>query len=208
MNLKSSNVLVLNSVWLPIGITSYQKALVCLCSENNGNPAAKALDVNFKQIDEDTYDFNEIESINPVSFDEWINLPIRSYDAVVSTVNKKIRLPNIILTLQFSKVPVRQIRPTAKNIMERDNYTCQYSGVKLPKSKLSLDHIHAKSKGGKEDWLNLVTCSKEINAKKGNKSNEEAGLRLIKSPTKPNPVPVSALIREIRHFEWKIFLNK
>ena len=74
MNLKAYNVLVLNSVWMPIGITNYQKALVCLCSENGGQPAAKALDIQYKQIDENTYDFNEVESVIPLSFDEWKKL--------------------------------------------------------------------------------------------------------------------------------------
>ena len=208
MNLKSFNVLVLNSVWMPIGITSYQKALICLCSENNGQPAAKALDISYKQLENGSYDFNEVTSIQPVDFEKWMELPIRSYDRIVRTAHRQIRLPNVILTLQFSKMPMRQPRATQKAILERDNFTCQYSGVKLPKSKLNIDHILPKSRKGKEDWLNLVACSKEINSKKGNKTNEEAGLSLIRKPTKPLPIPASHLIREIKHREWNLFIKR
>ena len=208
MNLKSFNVLVLNSVWLPIGTTNYQKALVSLCSESNGQLASKALDIQYKQISETEYDFNEVISIIPLSFEEWIELPIRSFDNRVRTAHRDIRLPNVILTLQFSKMPLRRPRPTKMNILQRDNFTCQYSGVKLPRSKLNVDHILAKSKGGKEDFSNLVTCSKEINSMKGDKKAEEVGLKLIRKPIIPLPTPVSALIREARMREWEIFLHK
>ena len=208
MNLKAANVLVLNSVWLPIGITSYQKSLICLCSESNGQLAAQALDIQYKQLDENTFDFNEVVSIRPVAFDEWITLPLRPYDAIVKTVKHSVRLPSVIVAMGFHKMPLRQIKATKRAIFERDGYICQYSGVRLPKNQLSVDHIVPKSKSGRDDWLNLVTCSKEINTKKGNKTNDEAGLALIKKPTKPLPQPASTLIREIRNVDWKIFLHK
>jgi len=208
MNLKSYNVLVLNSVWMPIGITNYQKALICLCSENNGLPAAKALDIQYKKLEDNSYDFNEVISIQPLSFDEWLNCEIRNFDGVVKTANRSIRLPNVILTLQFSKMPMRKPRATKTNILQRDNFTCQYTGQKLPRAKLNIDHVLARSKGGKEDWLNLVTCSKDINSKKGNKSNEEAGLTLIRKPFALLGMPASALIKEARMKEWEIFLHK
>ena len=208
MNLNLFHTLVLNSGWLPIGITSYKKALICLNSDNAGNLVSKALDINYKLIGDNTWDFEQVESINPLSFDEWIKLPVRPFDSFVKTINKTIRLPTVIVSLGFSKMPLRQMKPTRKAILERDNYICQYSGVKLPKNALSVDHIQPKSKSGKEDWLNLVACDKSINAKKGNKSNEEAGLTLIKAPKKPLPLPASALIREIKHKDWTLFIKK
>ena len=79
MNLSKSDVLVLNAVWLPIGITNYKKAIVCLNSDNHGGLVAKALDIQYKQIDDNTYDFDSPPiSITPVSFEEWMELPIRS----------------------------------------------------------------------------------------------------------------------------------
>ena len=36
--------------------------------------------------------------------------------------------------------------------------------------------------------------------------NNEAGLKLIKQPTVPNAVPISALIREAKHKDWEHFL--
>jgi len=208
MNLLKPHVLVLNNGWLPIGVTTFKKALVCLCSEGNGSLVAKALDICYKEISDGVWDFDSPTAINAVPFEEWVNLPVRPFDLAVNTPNKQIRLPSIIVTLQFSKMPMRKVRATSKNIMERDNYTCQYTGVKLPKSKLSLDHIHPRALGGKETFTNLVTCSKEINSKKGHKTNEEAGLKLIRRPSEPLPMPASALIKEIRSRDWAIFINK
>jgi len=51
--------------------------------------------------------------------------------------------------------------------------------------KLHIDHIIPRSKGGKNTWENLVICSLDVNVKKGNRTPQEAGLRLIKVPKKP-----------------------
>ena len=48
-----------------------------------------------------------------------------------------------------------------------------------------------------------------MNAKKGNRLPEEAGLRLLKVPRTPKKLPVSALIRNaLGVAEWKLFLNE
>lgn len=206
MNLKSYNVLVLNSVWMPIGITSYQKALVSLNSETNGQSTSKALDINYKQIGDNEWDFNQVDTIIPLSFLEWLSVPIRPFDSVVRTINRSIRLPSVIIT-QFSKMPVREIKMSNKSIMERDNYTCQYTGKKYPKSQLNIDHVIPKSRSGKDEWTNVVTSHKDINSKKDNQLNEEIGLKLIRKPVKPLPIPACSLIKEIRHRDWSNFLK-
>jgi 5-methylcytosine-specific restriction endonuclease McrA len=45
-----------------------------------------------------------------------------------------------------------------------------------------MDHVLAASRGGKWEWENLVTACSSCNVKKGNKTLEEARMKLMKSP--------------------------
>lgn len=99
--------------------------------------------------------------------------PFYFYPSVI-VLNKYIRTKRIILS------------PTRKNIYWRDKYICQYCGNRFPYTGLTLDHIVPKASGGKGGWLNLVTACVKCNQKKGCKSVEDAGMELIKEPTKPH----------------------
>lgn len=52
-------------------------------------------------------------------------------------------------------------------VFKRDNYTCQYCGRKAPEVRLHLDHVQARSKGGKDEEENLITSCKDCNLGKG-----------------------------------------
>jgi hypothetical protein len=67
----------------------------------------------------------------------------------------------------------------------RDNFCCQYTGIKLQPSKRTVDHIIPKARGGKSTWENCVTSSFEINSIKSNRTPEEAGLKLLNKPCVP-----------------------
>lgn len=202
-------VLTLNSVWSVLGVTTPKQAMTSMCSESDGgNLAAKALNIEYQEIEPGIFDFEKPILMEPLFFDDWVNLPVRPFDNYIRTSKKNIRIPTILISHNFSKTIIHYSKPTKRAILERDNYTCQYTGIKLPPSKLNIDHIQPKSRSGREDWTNLVTCSKEINSKKADKTPEEAGLKLIKPPRKPLPLPSSSLIREIRNRDWNIFLRK
>ena len=72
------------------------------------------------------------------------------------------------------------------NIYLRDDYTCQYTGIKYPPSELTLDHVHPQSRGGKSNWTNMVACHKDVNFKKADRTPKEAGLRLLREPYAPS----------------------
>ena len=141
--------------------------------------------------------------------DEWITLPVRPQDNAVHTVRGPIRVPTVIVAVNFAKVPKKRPKLCAKTIRERDGNRCQYTGELLKPEEGSLDHVVPRSRGGKDAWENLVWSSKAVNAKKGNRLPEEAGLRLLKVPRTPKKLPVSALIRNaLGVAEWKLFLNE
>ena len=86
---------------------------------------------------------------------------------------------------------------------------CQYTGKLLRTDEGSLDHVLPRSRGGKDEWGNLVWSDKTVNAKKGNRLPHEAGLKLLSVPRAPKELPVSALIRNAHCIpEWKLFVEK
>lgn len=64
-------------------------------------------------------------------------------------------------------------------IWERDDFTCQYCGIR---EDLSIDHIMPEARGGKLIRSNLVTACKKCNSKKNAQTPEEVGMQLITDP--------------------------
>ncbi len=191
--------LVLNASWQVIGTRTIRQAITSLCSESGGQPPALALDM---ALDEN----GQLEYANPTTWDDWLNLEVRPDDLFIQTVKQRIRAPLIIIARHFNKMPMKKPRLSAGAIYERDGGVCQYSGLKLPRSQLNVDHVVPRDRGGRDEWGNMVLSSAEINSRKGNRLNSEVGLTLIRQPKAPPSVPVAATITQVRHPAWKPFL--
>jgi 5-methylcytosine-specific restriction endonuclease McrA len=195
--LTKSIVLVLNRNWQAINIRTPQEAF-CMMATN----VATALDIELG-------DGARAEALRPVTWDEWITLPIRGQDNAVHTVRGAIRVPTVIVAVNFAKVPKKRPKLCAKNIRERDGNRCQYTGKLLKPDEGSLDHVLPRSRGGPDTWENLVWSSKDVNARKGNRLPHEAGLKLLSVPRAPKEMPATALIRNAHGVaEWEPFLNE
>jgi len=84
-----------------------------------------------------------------------------------------------------AQVAARQRRHRAKKrnpIFERDDWTCQYCGQKLPLGECSIDHVVPISQGGSDDRSNLVTACMLCNDKKGARTPEQAAMPLRHDP--------------------------
>jgi 5-methylcytosine-specific restriction endonuclease McrA len=195
--LNKTIVLVLNRNWQAINIRTPQEAF-CQMATN----VATALDIELG-------DGARAEALRPVTWDEWITLPVRDGDNAVHTVRGAIRVPTVIVALNYARVPKKRPKLCAKTIRERDDNRCQYTGKLLRPDEGSLDHVLPRSRGGKDEWVNLVWSDKTVNAKKGNRLPHEAGLKLLSVPRAPKELPVTALIRNAHGVaEWKLFLNE
>ena len=200
----------LNANWQPVGFKTVKDAIVDLCgAESYGKPSTLALDIDYELDDYGQPIFDEAKSMNPVSWDEWMTLPIRPWDLSINTPTKSIRVPTVIIATNFNKMPIKSFKgkPSKDGIWNRDQGVCQYTGRKLTKDQSTIDHVVPRSKGGEDTWTNLVLCDKSLNSKKGNKLNSELGLKLKRDPFEPSPTPMSALIREAKHHTWKHFLT-
>jgi 5-methylcytosine-specific restriction endonuclease McrA len=93
-----------------------------------------------------------------------------------------IYLPSVIRLRTYRHVPIRMQVVSRKNIFLRDGERCMYCGEKFKTSELTLDHVIPKSRGGSQSWSNLVSCCAKDNHRKGNRTPEEAGMKLIHKP--------------------------
>jgi 5-methylcytosine-specific restriction endonuclease McrA len=190
--LNKTIVLVLNRNWQAINIRTPQEAF-CQMATN----VATALEIDGEN------------HIRPVRWDEWITLPIRDGDNAVHTVRGAIRVPTVIVALNFARVPKKRPKLCAKTIRERDGHRCQYTGKLLRPDEGSLDHVLPRSRGGKDEWGNLVWSDKRVNAKKGNRLPHEAGLKLLTVPRAPKELPVTEFIRNAHGIvDWKLFVKE
>lgn len=194
-------VLELNKSWHPISLKTPKSTMVNFCTGN-----LQALDLEWSEDDVEQGNFSNPLNLTPVKWEDWINLPIRDYDFSIKTVGGDIRVPNIVICSEYNKVPSFSPKLSKKNIMLRDNFTCQFSGVEYDKKELNIDHVIPKSKGGKNTWENLVTCHKSVNTKKGNKTPEECGFFLIRKPYKPTTISLF-LNSKFRDPKWEMFLK-
>jgi 5-methylcytosine-specific restriction endonuclease McrA len=93
-----------------------------------------------------------------------------------------VRLPSVIRLLEYRRIPHQTRALSRKNILMRDRYTCQYCLRILPSAELTLDHVIPRSRAGESTWENLVACCHQCNNRKGNRTPEEAGLKLARQP--------------------------
>jgi 5-methylcytosine-specific restriction endonuclease McrA len=188
--LNKNIVLVLNKNWQAINTRTPADAF-CQMATN----VATALDIDG-------------DNIRPVAWNEWLTLPIRDHDETVQTVRGAIRVPTVIVAVNFARVPKKRPKLCAKTIRERDGNRCQYTGKLLRADEGSLDHILPRSRGGADSWENLVWADKEVNARKADRLPHEAGLRLLTTPRAPKELPVSALIRNAPGIrDWDFFVK-
>jgi 5-methylcytosine-specific restriction endonuclease McrA len=204
--LNKNIVLVLNRHWQAINIRTPADAF-CQMATN----VATALDIEF---DSDTGGASSssiahsASSIRPVPWAEWITLPVRAGDNSVRTARGAIRVPTVIVAVNFARVPKKRPKLNAKNIRERDGNRCQYTGRLLHPDEGSLDHVVPRSRGGADSWENLVWSAKDVNQRKADRLPHEAGLRLLAVPRAPKELPVTAHLRNAHGLaEWKLFLN-
>jgi hypothetical protein len=73
-----------------------------------------------------------------------------------------------------------------KTLFGRDKNICAYCGRTFGPNKLSRDHIHPRSRGGTDTWMNVVTACRDCNCDKDDQTLKECGMELLYLPYVPN----------------------
>jgi 5-methylcytosine-specific restriction endonuclease McrA len=183
----TSGVLVLNRSYLPVHVTSVRRAFSLVYQG-----VARVVDEQYETFD----------------FDSWRDLAIRAGDDSIGVVGGLIRVPRVILLTAFDRIPKRHVRFSRINVYGRDRSTCQYCGRRFPRTELNLDHVVPRSKGGRTTWQNVVCSCLDCNRRKGGRTPQQAGMRLIAPPRRPRWTPMVGVLAGRRGYpEWRPFLS-
>lgn len=97
-----------------------------------------------------------------------------------------LKLPSIVAC--DGKVHKESFHPPLENrfLFRRDKNICLYCGGDFSVTKLSRDHVHPLSKGGRDIWTNVVTSCRRCNNRKADRNPEDANMELLAIPFVPN----------------------
>jgi len=194
-----SSVLVLNKFFAAVHIVNAKRAFAMLCKES-----AEVVSIDDGQYN--SYDFTSWVDVS--AFKAECELPDEDRYESIKTFSLEVRVPKIIRLVVYDKLPKATVKFNRKNIFARDKNRCQYCGKKVPTSELSLDHVIPRTQGGTSNWKNIVCACTNCNKHKGGRRPEEAGMKLICKPVKPNHCPLIQLkLGSNKYNSWKQFLN-
>lgn len=89
----------------------------------------------------------------------------------------------VVRLLRNIVVPRRMLRPNRRNLLLRDENSCQYCGLHAAPTELTIDHVIPVSRGGSPSgWENQVVACKRCNGRKANHLPSEVHLRLRRAP--------------------------
>ncbi len=116
--------------------------------------------------------------------------------------------PAVIRLTRFVHVPRRFRRQVTNTFLfARDEYQCQYCGrtvIELkPRESLTRDHLIPISRGGHNDWSNVVTACSSCNTRKANRLPDEIGMHPLHVPVEPHFVHLSWAVRRLTPIQAK-----
>lgn len=123
---------------------------------------------------------------------------------MIRSVSLSFQVPSVVRLGFYIKVPNKRILLTRKNIIKRDGHRCQYCGQNH--GSMTVDHVIPKIYGGNDTWENLVCACLKCNNIKGNRTPEQAELKLLRRPKRPNHITFIQQFIGISDQRWKQYL--
>ena len=102
---------------------------------------------------------------------EELSRPLRS-------ASNTYRWPHVIRLVTYVRVPrMVQRKISRRALFARDGWRCVYCGT--AGSRLTLDHVIPRSRGGDSSWENVVTSCAPCNLRKGDRLPHEVHMVLV-----------------------------
>lgn len=192
----SASVLVLNRLYMAVRVVNARRAMTMVyrrLAEIVHVEDGKFLSYDF----EDWIDVSQAQATFEPETHDWIR-----------TVRFQIAVPKIVRLLGYDKLPRTSVKLNRRNLYARDQNRCQYCGRRFPTSDLSVDHVLPRSQGGITTWDNVVCACLRCNVRKGGRTPEQAGMRLITHPRRPKRSPILTVkLSDSKYASWKQFLD-
>lgn len=195
-------MLLLNAHYAALRVVSVRRAFTLLFKRDpTHEPLAEVINVeDGRYVSYDFDDWAELSAmkreIEPAEHD-WIR-----------TVRLHLVVPRIVRVLTFNRLPRQEVKFNRRNVLARDEHTCQYCGRRLPTTELTLDHVVPRSQDGPTTWENVVAACHRCNVRKGGRTPSQANVRLINRPVKPHRSPaVNVRLADRRYSMWRPFVE-
>lgn len=135
------------------------------------------------------------EPLATVSFQKAVKMLFREVAIVEEAHGDKMigphPWPKVIRLVRYV-VMKWMYQPSAwsrKGVLVRDQHRCAYCGGHAT----TIDHVLPESRGGRWSWHNNVAACGPCNGRKGNRTPEEAGMRMLFQPFVPTRAQLMAL---------------
>lgn len=190
----SFQTLVLNRLWQAVNVVGVERAFSLLSLDHA--QVIYAEDGSFRVFDGFSW------------FEHCKELEEIPGSRVIHTVSQKVVVPSVLLLRSYDRMLMQEIKFNRQNLLERDDYKCQYCGKSLPPKELNMDHVIPRDHGGATSWENVVISCIRCNSKKSNRSPREAGMRLLKEPKRPPRRPfMTSLYGKSMEDTWSHFVQ-
>jgi len=120
----------------------------------------------------------------------------------IGSTRLRIRMPSIIRMLYYIVRPHKDVPMTKKNVLLRDEHTCQYCG----RLGDTIDHVLPRSRGGASSWENCVCACSLCNTRKNSRTPDEANMTLVRKPKRPAYIPWIMVKRDASRVGWARYL--
>ncbi len=125
---------------------------------------------------------------------------------VIRSSAAEFEVPSVIRLDSMIRRPRPRISLSKREVLRRDNYTCQYCGRKM--RHLTIDHVIPRHRGGPHTWQNLVAACTTCNRRKGGDLAQDAGMLLRRQPFEPRPTAVYRFSHHLQKYsEWAQFIE-
>ena len=131
---------------------------------------------------------------------------IERLDRPLASATTTFPWPHVIRLVTYIRVPrTVQRKISRRALFARDGWRCMYCGTNG--SRLTLDHVVPRSRGGESIWENVVTSCAPCNLRKGDRLLHEASMQLRSPPRPPAPVLFIRLAAPHIPTGWQPYLN-
>ena len=132
---------------------------------------------------------------------------LEEYDDWLVAPSTAIRTPAVVRLTKVRVSTKHKVRFSRMNIFTRDGFRCQYCGERKGMDELNYDHVVPRVRGGKTAWENIVTSCYACNDRKGSRTPDQAGMKLLRKPFKPTSLPLAPVLRPGKDVPsaWRVY---
>jgi 5-methylcytosine-specific restriction endonuclease McrA len=183
--------LVLNRHWQPIQVTTVKEAISLVAKGS-----AKIIDPS------------DFSAVDLVTWNDVSRAKTKHEGSVIRSQYLALVPPEVIVLAKYDGQGEKSVVFSRKNLFKRDKYTCMFCGVQPGPAELTIDHVMPKSRGGKSTWENCVLACVECNKRKANRTPDEAGMKMRRTPKKPSWKTLAHVNPKERKESWDNFLSR